>query len=153
MQTGRQQLTTPSSPTIVCTIQCYSVLKWLCVLQDKEVRLWDIRTSQCQAVLAGCPSQPTVAIDQQGLVFAVGLANGVIKLYDASHYEQGPFDTFTVSCCMSTLCCAVVGDLAVCTVLFLNRLLEKSLSLFVDAVAVVAAKHLSGLAVPTHGHV
>lgn len=65
-------------------------------LQDKEVRLWDLRTSQCQAVLQ-TPCQPTIALDQQGLVFAVGLDNGIIKLFDASHYEQGPFETFVVS--------------------------------------------------------
>eukprot|EP00878_Enallax_costatus_P013899 GHUV01014534.1.p1 GENE.GHUV01014534.1~~GHUV01014534.1.p1 ORF type:complete len:275 (+),score=51.67 GHUV01014534.1:210-1034(+) len=63
--------------------------------QDKEVRLWDLRTSQCQAVLQ-TPCQPTIALDQQGLVFAVGLDNGIIKLFDASHYEQGPFETFVV---------------------------------------------------------
>jgi COMPASS component SWD2 len=64
-------------------------------LQDKEIRLWDLRSTQCQAVLQ-CPCQPTVAFDQQGLVFAVGLDNGIIKLYDASHYDQGPFETFMV---------------------------------------------------------
>jgi COMPASS component SWD2 len=64
-------------------------------LQDKEVRLWDVRTPQCQAVLT-CPCQPTVAYDQQGLVFAVGLDNGLIKLLDAGNYESGPFETFTV---------------------------------------------------------
>ncbi|WIA36692.1 hypothetical protein OEZ86_007970 [Tetradesmus obliquus] len=63
--------------------------------QDKEVRLWDVRTPQCQAVLT-CPCQATVAYDQQGLVFAVGLDNGIIKLFDAGNYEQGPFETFTV---------------------------------------------------------
>lgn len=65
-------------------------------LQDKEVRLWDLRVPQCQAVLqAHC--QPTVAFDQQGLVFAVGLDNGSIKLYDAGNFEQGPFENFVVS--------------------------------------------------------
>jgi len=65
-------------------------------LQDKEIRLWDLRVPQCQAVLqAHC--QPTVAFDQQGLVFAVGLDNGSIKLYDAGNYEQGPFENFVVS--------------------------------------------------------
>lgn len=63
--------------------------------QDKEVRLWDLRTPQCQAILHA-PAHPTVAFDQQGLVFAVGLDNGVIKLYDPAHYEQGPFETFVV---------------------------------------------------------
>lgn len=64
-------------------------------MQDKQVRLWDLRTPHCQAVLQ-TPSQPSVAFDQQGLVFAVGLDSGVIKLYDASGYQQGPFETFVV---------------------------------------------------------
>jgi WD40 repeat protein len=75
-----------------CHFCCYVSL--LCS-QDKEVRLWDVRTPQCQAVLT-CPCQATVAYDQQGLVFAVGLDNGLIKLFDAGNYEQGPFETFTV---------------------------------------------------------
>lgn len=68
----------------------------LSAAQDKEIRLWDLRVPQCQAVLqAHC--QPTVAFDQQGLVFAVGLDNGSIKLYDAGNYEQGPFENFVVA--------------------------------------------------------
>lgn len=81
-------------------------------MQDKEVRLWDVRTPQCQAVLT-CPCQATVAYDQQGLVFAVGLDNGIIKLFDAGNYEQGPFETFTVSLparlIQSNSCVAVCG--------------------------------------------
>jgi hypothetical protein len=50
---------------------------------------------QCQAVLKA-PCVPTVAFDQQGLVFAVGLDKGSIKLYDASNYDQGPFENFVV---------------------------------------------------------
>jgi hypothetical protein len=38
-----------------------------------------------------------VAFDQQGLVFAVGADNGIIKLYDVGGYQQGPFDVFVVS--------------------------------------------------------
>lgn len=60
------------------------------------MRLWDLRVPQCQAVLKA-PCQPTVAFDQQGLVFAVGLDKGCIKLYDASAYDQGPFENFVVS--------------------------------------------------------
>lgn len=63
--------------------------------QDREVRLWDLRVPQCQAVLQA-PCQPAIAFDQQGLVFAVGLDCGVIKLYDAAGYDQGPFETFVV---------------------------------------------------------
>ncbi len=32
----------------------------------------------------------------QGMVFAVACDSGIIKLYDASQYAAGPFDTFVV---------------------------------------------------------
>jgi hypothetical protein len=57
-----------------------------------------------------------VAYDQQGLVFAVGLDNGLIKLFDAGNYDSGPFETFTVrllsGCMLSKRDCAnsVVGS-------------------------------------------
>ena len=60
------------------------------------MRLWDLRVPQCQAVLKA-PCQPAVAFDQQGLVFAVGLDKGLIKLYDANQYDKGPFENFVVS--------------------------------------------------------
>jgi WD40 repeat protein len=68
----------------------------LCVPQDGHVRVWDLRTPQCQAILP-VNSHPCVAFDQQGLVFAVGADNGIIKLYDVGGYQQGPFDVFVVS--------------------------------------------------------
>lgn len=33
---------------------------------------------------------------EQGLVFAVGIESGVMKMYDARQYEMGPFETFIV---------------------------------------------------------
>jgi hypothetical protein len=59
------------------------------------VRLWDLRTPTCQAVLAA-PAPPVAAFDEQGLVFAAGANSGVIKLYDAAQYGKGPFQTFVV---------------------------------------------------------
>jgi len=59
------------------------------------VRLWDLRSNQCQG-LVQCPSPPTAAFDQQGLVFCIGSDSGVLKLYDVRSYDKGPFDTFTV---------------------------------------------------------
>lgn len=64
--------------------------------QDNTVRLWDLRTPVCQAVLA-TPGPPVAAFDQQGLVFAVGADSGVIKLFDAANFAKGPFETFVVS--------------------------------------------------------
>ncbi|GBF90019.1 hypothetical protein Rsub_02725 [Raphidocelis subcapitata] len=63
--------------------------------QDRTVRLWDLRTPICQAVLSA-PAQPVAAFDQQGLVFAVGADSGVVRLYDARGYTKGPFETFVV---------------------------------------------------------
>ncbi|KAF8065536.1 wdr82 [Scenedesmus sp. PABB004] len=63
--------------------------------QDKEVRMWDARVDQCVAALSA-PCHPVVTYDEQGLVFALGLDCGVVKLYDARSYEQGPFETFAV---------------------------------------------------------
>jgi COMPASS component SWD2 len=63
--------------------------------QDKTVRLWDLRAPQCTGLLQA-PAHPTAAFDHQGLVFAVGSDAGVIKLYDASEYSRGPFDSFVV---------------------------------------------------------
>ncbi|KXZ48268.1 hypothetical protein GPECTOR_29g46 [Gonium pectorale] len=63
--------------------------------KDKTVRLWDVRTNICQGCLQ-VPGNPTATIDQQGLVFAVAVESGVIKLYDLRSYDKGPFDTFTV---------------------------------------------------------
>jgi hypothetical protein len=59
------------------------------------VRLWDLRTPTCQAVL-NTPAPPVAAFDEQGLVFAVGVDSGVLKLYDAAQYSKGPFQTFVV---------------------------------------------------------
>ena len=63
--------------------------------QDKTVRLWDLRSPRCSGLLQA-PAHPTAAFDHQGLVFAVGSDAGVVKLYDASEYARGPFDSFAV---------------------------------------------------------
>ncbi|KAK9787371.1 hypothetical protein WJX73_005201 [Symbiochloris irregularis] len=63
---------------------------------DNEVRLWDLRANQCQGYLR-TPGPPCAAFDQQGLVFCVGIDSGILKLYDARNFQQGPFSTFTIS--------------------------------------------------------
>lgn len=68
----------------------------LSAAEDKQVRLWDLRTAQCVALLHA-PGLPTVTWDEQGLVFCVGAESGVVKLYDARNYSSGPFTTFTVA--------------------------------------------------------
>ncbi|GAB4813270.1 hypothetical protein N2152v2_000316 [Parachlorella kessleri] len=69
---------------------------FLSAAEDKQVRLWDLRTPQCQGLLQA-PGLPTVTHDEQGLVFCVGAESGVVKLYDARNYGAGPFAAFTVS--------------------------------------------------------
>ncbi|KAG0556495.1 hypothetical protein M758_11G056500 [Ceratodon purpureus] len=62
---------------------------------DHTVRLWDLRTNVCQGLLH-VRGRPAVAYDQQGLVFAVAMEGGAIKLFDVRSYDKGPFDTFLV---------------------------------------------------------
>ncbi|XP_077244252.1 transducin/WD40 repeat-like superfamily protein [Tasmannia lanceolata] len=62
---------------------------------DHTVRLWDLRVNSCQGLLH-LRGRPTVAYDQQGLVFAVAMEGGAIKLFDSRSYDKGPFDTFLV---------------------------------------------------------
>lgn len=67
----------------------------LSAAEDKQVRLWDLKSGQCSAVLHA-PGIPTVAWDEQGLVFCVAAESGVIKLYDVKNYGSGPFASFVV---------------------------------------------------------
>ncbi|KAK4751294.1 hypothetical protein SAY87_004776 [Trapa incisa] len=62
---------------------------------DHSVRIWDLRVNACQGILH-LRGRPTVAYDQQGLVFAVAMEGGAIKLFDSRSYDKGPFDTFLV---------------------------------------------------------
>ncbi|XP_020414415.1 WD repeat-containing protein 82 isoform X1 [Prunus persica] len=62
---------------------------------DHTVRIWDLRVNACQGILH-LRGRPTVAYDQQGLVFAVAMEGGAIKLFDSRSYDKGPFDTFLV---------------------------------------------------------
>ncbi|KAK1280814.1 hypothetical protein QJS04_geneDACA002761 [Acorus gramineus] len=76
---------------------------------DHSVRIWDLRVNACQGIMR-LRGRPTVAYDQQGLVFAVAMEGGAIKLFDSRSYDKGPFDTFLVG-----------GDTAeVCDIKFSN---------------------------------
>ncbi|KAJ1692100.1 hypothetical protein LUZ63_008798 [Rhynchospora breviuscula] len=76
---------------------------------DHTVRIWDLRVNACQGILH-LRGRPAVAFDQQGLVFAVAMEGGAIKLFDSRSYDKGPFDTFLVG-----------GDTAeVCDIKFSN---------------------------------
>ncbi|KAL9261626.1 ANTHESIS POMOTING FACTOR 1-like protein [Drosera capensis] len=76
---------------------------------DHSVRIWDLRVNACQGILR-LRGKPIVAYDQQGLVFAVSMEGGAVKLFDSRSYDKGPFDTFLVG-----------GDTAeVCDIKFSN---------------------------------
>ncbi|KAF6157447.1 hypothetical protein GIB67_004385 [Kingdonia uniflora] len=62
---------------------------------DRSVRIWDLRVNACQGILH-IRGRPAVAYDQQGLVFAVAMEGGAVKLFDSRSYDKGPFDTFFV---------------------------------------------------------
>ncbi|KAL0681030.1 hypothetical protein Bca4012_047877 [Brassica carinata] len=62
---------------------------------DRSVRLWDLRVNACQGILH-LRGRPAVAYDQQGLVFAIAMEGGAVKLFDSRCYDKGPFDTFLV---------------------------------------------------------
>ncbi|AQK91885.1 Transducin/WD40 repeat-like superfamily protein [Zea mays] len=62
---------------------------------DHSVRIWDLRVNACQGILR-LRGRPSVAYDQQGLVFAVAMEGGAINLFDSRSYDKGPFDTFLV---------------------------------------------------------
>lgn len=62
---------------------------------DETVRMWDLRSSTCQGVVTG-EGRTLVAIDPQGLVFAVGTNCNTIRVYDFREYTQGPFAVWNV---------------------------------------------------------
>uniref|UniRef100_A0A7N0SYY7 Uncharacterized protein n=1 Tax=Kalanchoe fedtschenkoi TaxID=63787 RepID=A0A7N0SYY7_KALFE len=62
---------------------------------DHTARMWDLRVNVCQGIMH-LRGRPTVAYDQQGLVFAAAMEGGAIKLFDSRSYDKGPFDTFFV---------------------------------------------------------
>ncbi|KAL1934653.1 hypothetical protein VTP01DRAFT_6835 [Rhizomucor pusillus] len=62
---------------------------------DNTVKIWDLRRSSPAGSLK-TDGRPTIAFDPEGLVFAVGMDSGVIKVYDARKYESGPFATWSI---------------------------------------------------------
>ncbi|XP_039120455.1 protein ANTHESIS POMOTING FACTOR 1 [Dioscorea cayenensis subsp. rotundata] len=61
---------------------------------DRTVLLWDQRTEKSQGLLR-VQRRPAVSYDDQGMVFAIAYG-GYIRMFDARHYEKGPFDVFSV---------------------------------------------------------
>lgn len=65
--------------------------------EDGEVRLWDLRTPTCQAVLSLDTPLAHVDYDPQGLIFAAVGGSGEVNVVDARFYQKGPFDVFTAA--------------------------------------------------------
>jgi len=63
---------------------------------DNTVRMWDLNSQNCQGII-NMTSPAIVDIDPQGLIFAVGLNNIQVNLYDLKTYDKGPFSSFNVN--------------------------------------------------------
>jgi COMPASS component SWD2 len=55
---------------------------------DGTARLWDTRSANCQGVIHCGDSQSLAAYDPKGMVFAIGLHQGTINLYDARNHDK-----------------------------------------------------------------
>lgn len=63
---------------------------------DKTLRLWDLRSPNCQGVMH-LSGRPIAAYDPEGLIFAAGVNSESIKLYDLRSFDKGPFVTFKLN--------------------------------------------------------
>ena len=63
---------------------------------DKTLRLWDLRSPNCQGVMH-LQGRPVAAYDPEGLIFAAGVNSESIKLYDLRSFDKGPFVTFMLN--------------------------------------------------------
>ncbi|KAG8179715.1 hypothetical protein JTE90_006620 [Oedothorax gibbosus] len=60
---------------------------------DKSVRIWDVRSPNCQGVINHC-DRPVVSFDPEGLSFAVAIDSDEVRMYDMRSFDKGPFNTF-----------------------------------------------------------
>ncbi|XP_042895063.1 WD repeat-containing protein 82 [Parasteatoda tepidariorum] len=60
---------------------------------DKTVRLWDLKSPNCQGLIA-TTGKPVACFDPEGLSFAIADNLEGIKLYDIRSFDKGPFSTF-----------------------------------------------------------
>lgn len=59
---------------------------------DQTVRLWDLKQDKCQGKLSFSGS-PIANFDPEGLIFAVGINNEIVKFFDLRNHDKGPFNT------------------------------------------------------------
>jgi COMPASS component SWD2 len=66
------------------------------VAADGTLRTWDLRSPSCAGKMNFDPGglRSALAYDPQGLVLAVGLCGGLVKLFDVRNLGKGPFTTF-----------------------------------------------------------
>ena len=56
---------------------------------DKTVRLWDLRSSNCQGIMH-LNGRPVAGFDPEGLIFGAGIDSRVVKLYDLKSFDKVP---------------------------------------------------------------
>lgn len=86
------------SHTARCTALCPHPYEdiFLSGSEDRTVLLWDLRQDRPTAKING--HGPTVAaFDQQGLVFAAGVGQPKIHLFDTRNYAKGEFTSFDLA--------------------------------------------------------
>ncbi|CAL2041099.1 hypothetical protein CAEBREN_20950 [Caenorhabditis brenneri] len=66
---------------------------FLSVAEDRTIRLWDLKTHNCIGLM-NLTATPIATFDPEGLLFAAGLDNNTIKLYDLRSFDKGPFSSF-----------------------------------------------------------
>ena len=59
---------------------------------DKTVRLWDIRSNNCQG-LVNIPGggKPVAGFDPEGLVFGLGVNSEMLRVYDLRSFDKVRF--------------------------------------------------------------
>ncbi|EDQ89552.1 uncharacterized protein MONBRDRAFT_8091 [Monosiga brevicollis MX1] len=62
--------------------------------QDKTMRLWDMRSPNCQGLMLLNSPDTLATFDATSKVFAVAVDSRSIHLYDARKFHQGPFVVF-----------------------------------------------------------
>lgn len=55
--------------------------------QDKTIRLWDLRSPNCQGFIQ-LQGKPVTVFDPDGLIFAAGINNECVKLYDLRSFDK-----------------------------------------------------------------
>lgn len=63
---------------------------------DKTIRLWDLRSRNCRAMLHAT-GRPIANFDPESLIFAAGINSERIKLFDLRAFDNGPFATFDLN--------------------------------------------------------